>query len=623
MSVCGIVPFCGPPLDDTPMKGNWLLHRGDRFYPMYGENLDAATQAITFSEGQLDFEKYQWYNSPYGPGTTGPILEIGFLAYELPDGSSDIYIKFRGNMLFTDTEYGGPVYKYWSGGSGEGWSYDFPAPVKLANVASNRCFDIDAIDLGTLCAHSDKDCVTIDKDGALSNIKTMILQREEFCAGGRWIGTGSDGVVDSDGCPIVEPEPKLPEPGICDEKPTVSGRWLLNRSNTGINIFGTTTSDPFLTFTEERTGSAGYVWYVSDKSDPGGTPILELGVLEESDDTGRNIYLKFRGRMFWKDNLPENANLNDYEDFWSSLSSNITGTYQEPSAIKIATFPEGDDTCFVLDSIDLGRICNNNGNCVTRDGGGVYTMILQREELCGDDLWTGNGEDNSGALDPVKCPEPEPEPYVYDETSAIMHYIYPEEWDGVSTFVETHEECIDYCHDDPACNAVVTMDGVDGTRCYLGLTLINPISPGVYPGFTTYSFVDPEPEPEPVASDVCLSTTQEMVLHFVIDAWTTSDTPGLQFTPYAYRDETGPGVRLIESNAVWEILMVSEIDGVRIEISENLAGVSSWDTVKLPGLALTGEFYGDMYTSPSDVLLCLPEGTTKIDFDYGGALTFA
>lgn len=194
--------------------------------------------------------------------------------------------------------------------------------------------------------------------------------------------------------------------GICEEESPITGRWLLTRSTNATPIFGTTTTDPFLTFTEDRTGSEGYVWYTSDKTDPSGIPIIELGLLEEIDDTGRNIYLKFRGRHYWGDTLPESDSDVKYTDFWSSISG-TAGTWNQPVAIRIATFPADDTTCFTLDSIDLGYICGDNNKCVSRTTpsgaiSNIVTLVLQREELCAEQMWIGRGE--SGGKLVGDCP---------------------------------------------------------------------------------------------------------------------------------------------------------------------------------------------------------------------------
>ena len=71
-----------------------------------------------------------------------------------------------------------------------------------------------------------------------------------------------------------------------------------------------------------------------------------------------------------------------------------------------------------LDSIDLGNICqkvNSSNACIQRDGGTLTTLILQREELCGDQrvIWAGSAATNplypdGGVMTPTceTCPDP-------------------------------------------------------------------------------------------------------------------------------------------------------------------------------------------------------------------------
>lgn len=79
------------------------------------------------------------------------------------------------------------------------------------------------------------------------------------------------------------------------------------------------------------------------------------------------------------------------------------GVYS-PAIITVAELPD-DGTCFDMMSVDLNKVCGES-SCVLRStvsGNPVsVTIILQREEVCGDGIWTGVG--GAGALDPSACP---------------------------------------------------------------------------------------------------------------------------------------------------------------------------------------------------------------------------
>jgi hypothetical protein len=113
-------------------------------------------------------------------------------------------------------------------------------------------------------------------------------------------------------------------------------------------------------------------------------PIIEIGIKEETDTT-RTILMKFRGSAD--------------QDFWSG-----GGTYDNPSAVVVAELPVSDE-CFEMDSLDLARVCEQ---CVKTNGDPISTLILQREELCGDKLMIGVGSEGGMLSEddcPVECPD--------------------------------------------------------------------------------------------------------------------------------------------------------------------------------------------------------------------------
>jgi hypothetical protein len=171
----------------------------------------------------------------------------------------------------------------------------------------------------------------------------------------------------------------------------VSGRWRVHRATTGILLFGDETNQVF-TFSDTGLDADGYRWYSSSAEDDGGRPIISLGFLEEVVNGERRVSMKVVGRLRIS---------GKFKDMWST--ENGVGSVDDPAAFLLGVV---DDRCFELDSVDLSELCES-GACMHRNAGSITKnpgrIILQREELCGDDVWVGTGN-SDGTLDPAKCP---------------------------------------------------------------------------------------------------------------------------------------------------------------------------------------------------------------------------
>lgn len=173
----------------------------------------------------------------------------------------------------------------------------------------------------------------------------------------------------------------------------LEGAWFLHQTEEYVPVG----EDAPFHFNASREDQ-GYTWYSSDmmmdqvqssaRGGPQGVmqativrkPMIEIGLREEVSGDTRTIWLKFRGTA--------------EADFWSG-----DGSYANPGATIVADMPVSSD-CFVFDSIDLARVCDQ---CVS--GADIATLILQREELCGEEHMIGVGGER-GALLEDNCTVP-------------------------------------------------------------------------------------------------------------------------------------------------------------------------------------------------------------------------
>jgi hypothetical protein len=170
----------------------------------------------------------------------------------------------------------------------------------------------------------------------------------------------------------------------------LGGVWNIHRSFWGTNMLTEEQTGPnVITFASQDVDANGYTWYTSDVTFTDGSPIIEIGIRDVSTGTDRTIDMKFRGNYLAAGNQ---------QTYWSKTSGNV-GTFANPAAVVIAeNLPL--DECFVFDSVDLSKVCDGD-SCVS----GIATVILQREELCGDAVWAGKfPADANGVLSPNECP---------------------------------------------------------------------------------------------------------------------------------------------------------------------------------------------------------------------------
>jgi hypothetical protein len=184
--------------------------------------------------------------------------------------------------------------------------------------------------------------------------------------------------------------PTVPEP--CDPLP---GSWRVHRGNSGIYMFGDE-SDQLFTFSASDLDADGFQWYNSSVSGDD-SPILRLGFREDINNGERTVLLKMLGR------LQITAGSGDFKYMWSINSEG--GTPEAPAANVVATLPD-DGSCFEMTSLDLNKFCGESAclhRSTTTDTTVGSMIILQREDLCGDDVWVGNSSPD-GTLNPELCP---------------------------------------------------------------------------------------------------------------------------------------------------------------------------------------------------------------------------
>jgi hypothetical protein len=155
-------------------------------------------------------------------------------------------------------------------------------------------------------------------------------------------------------------------------------------------------SDQLFTFSASDLDADGFQWYNSSVSGDD-SPILRLGFREDINNGERTVLLKMLGR------LQITAGSGDFKYMWSINSEG--GTPEAPAANVVATLPD-DGSCFEMTSLDLNKFCGESAclhRSTTTDTTVGSMIILQREDLCGDDVWVGNSSPD-GTLNPELCP---------------------------------------------------------------------------------------------------------------------------------------------------------------------------------------------------------------------------
>lgn len=165
-----------------------------------------------------------------------------------------------------------------------------------------------------------------------------------------------------------------------------AGEWRIHRSDEYTPIYD---GNALFSFTPGQND--GYQWYSSTVS-ASGEPVIQIGIRDTIEGSQRVVRAKFKG-------------LNNGASFWSMNGDGDRGSLAAPVSIVIAEFPAENTDCFMMDSIDLGSVCEFSNRCISMDSGYIATMILQRAELCGPSRMVGKGDStNFGSLAGLACP---------------------------------------------------------------------------------------------------------------------------------------------------------------------------------------------------------------------------
>lgn len=167
--------------------------------------------------------------------------------------------------------------------------------------------------------------------------------------------------------------------------PPFEGDWYLHRSS------GAKVQAPFQSFrfVQDSVDTDGFQWYYSTALH-GNTPLVQIGVKDTKTSATRRIEFKVKGHIKYG-----NADAR----VWSQ------GSYDNPGAHVVASWSEpGYRECFIMDAVDLGKICGAADSCMLHAGGRISTLILQRVSVCGDDrMNTAAGTQPYGEIETYAC----------------------------------------------------------------------------------------------------------------------------------------------------------------------------------------------------------------------------
>jgi hypothetical protein len=310
----------------------------------------------------VDRDGYEWWVSTDKNVNGETLSELGFLT-EIQGTERVTYVKMRGVSQWNENPRPElTYYPFWSTSS-SGGSYDNPDAFEISRVSEDECYSTDLMQIPFQL-----DWAGVVKTGTMKFERTLC-----------W---------------------------------PLDGAWKFYRGgNVGAvtykSIFGDDDNQMFNLNFSGRVGDTR--WYESSVVTDAGYPVVEVGIVEEVVDGSREVGVKFRGYMRTESDSYGNYT-GDYRPFWSGLFSDPTHSYSNPEPHVFATYPEGDDSCFVLDSVDLSKFCGGIA-CYSyeKDGQNIFggTVKLERADRCPGSHVVGGGDSaNNGSLESNGCGYP-------------------------------------------------------------------------------------------------------------------------------------------------------------------------------------------------------------------------
>lgn len=315
----------------------------------------------------VDSDGYEWWVSTDRNIGGETLTEIGVLT-ETQGNERVTYVKMRGMAQWNDNpQPGSTYYPFWSTstvGSGGG-TFEDPVPTEVSRVSEDECYSTDLMRIP----------FQLFRPNNPTSVSTGLMSFERTLC---W---------------------------------PLGGGWKFYRAGVGDtfkSIFG---DDDNQIFNLNFSGQVGDTqWYESSVVTDAGHPVVEVGIVEQVVNGSREVGVKFRGYM--RTDMDSFGNYSgDYHPFWSGLFSNTQYSYDNPDTHVFATFPEGDDSCFVLDSFDLTKFCGpfacysyeKDGNRIL----GGTTVKLERADRCPGSYVKGSGDfTNNGSLAGNECGGP-------------------------------------------------------------------------------------------------------------------------------------------------------------------------------------------------------------------------
>lgn len=309
---------------------------------------------------------YEWWVSAEENVDGETLTELGFKS-EIQGNERVTYVKMRGVAQWNEApkpEF--TYYPFWSTSTlgGGGGSFEAPDPYEISRVSLDECYSSD-----------------------LMRIPFQLFRPNNPSA----VSTGFMS---------FERQPCWP----------LDGGWKFYRAGVGDtfkSIFGNDDDQIFNLNFSGRVGDTQ--WYESSVVTDAGDPVVEVGIVEQIIGNSREVGVKFRGYM--RTDMDSFGNYSgDYHPFWSGLFSDTAYSYSNPEPHVFATFPEGDDSCYVMESFDLSKFCGpiacysyeKNGDIIL--GG---TVKLERANRCPGSYVKGSGDfTNNGSLAGNECGGP-------------------------------------------------------------------------------------------------------------------------------------------------------------------------------------------------------------------------
>jgi len=144
-------------------------------------------------------------------------------------------------------------------------------------------------------------------------------------------------------------------------------------------------------FVPDHIDLDGFQWYYSTLL-VDNTHLIQIGVKDTKTQDTRQVELKVKGYIRYSQ---KNTHV------WSQ------GSYSDPAPQVVASWGINDPgfrDCFIMDAVDMGKICGLDSKCMMHSNGSINILTLQRVSVCGDvQMNTAPGVQPYGKIHPYEC----------------------------------------------------------------------------------------------------------------------------------------------------------------------------------------------------------------------------